>query len=300
MSIVEWDVPMQLISFEGTLLLNDDAEPDWYYKVMPAASESYADLRITKDDIPQQDGSILHEEFAAGYVVKLTLQYWEQNDPPCTPVTQPACDAAAVRAHDRMMLHYRSLLNGPTAGRLIYQPTDQNARMFDQLRLAERMQVSVDPQTASLVTVAFAMHSPYPYALDFAQTTTVLTDASPTTIITNDGTAPMYPVLRVYGPTDYFSVTNESVLDAQGNPLTFIYDAALPGAPSIGSTEYVEIIMFNGTVVLNGDEDSIISGMVLLESDFWFLRVGDNQITVEGVGTFPAPDCEILWQNAWA
>lgn len=302
MSIVEWDIPMQLISAEGTLLLNDTTEPDWYYAVIPSASESYAELRITKDDIPQQDGSILHEEFAAGYVVRLTVQYWEQGYPvPSTDVKdQPACRAAAVLAHDRLMLHYRSLLNGATAGRLIYQPTDQNARMFDQIRLAERIQVAVREQESSLTTVSFAVHTPYPYAMDFTQTETVIDDATPTATLTNSGTAPYYPVLRVLGPTDYFSVTNNSVLDSDGNPVTFIYDSSLPGAPTIGGGDYVEIIMFNGTVVLNGDQDSIIAGMDVEFSDFWFLAVGDNEIEVEGVGTFPAPECHILWQNAWA
>lgn len=300
MSNVEWDIPMQLLSNEGTLLINDLTEPDWYYKMVPEQSESFADLRVSKDDIPQQDGSILHEEFAAGYVIRLTLQYWEQPANGCLPVLQPACEAAATRAHDRLMLHLRSLLNGPTAGRIIYQPTDQDARMWDQLRLAERMQASIQTAAASLVTVTFAVHSPYPYGMDFAETTTTLTDASPTAILDNTGTAPFYPVLRVYGPTDYFEVTNNSVLDNDGNPLTFIYDAAQPGAPSIGGGDYVEIVMFNGTVVLNGDQDSIIAGMVVEESDFWFLAVGPNTITVSGVGTFPAPDTEILWQPAWA
>jgi hypothetical protein len=105
--------------------------------------------------------------------------------------------------------------------------------------------------------------------------------------LTNAGTAPMYPVFQVFGPTSFFSIGNLA------NGLQFVYDASLPGASAIGSGDYAEITMFRNTIYLNGDQDNLKPGVNILLSDFFPLEVGDNIVTITGA------DALVKWQSAW-
>ena len=290
MSIVEWGragpglppIPFDLITVEGTLELNrcDGSEP--YYMLIPESCLAISENRVTKDNIPQKDGSILHKRFRTGYTVALTIQYWESP-------SQPACGGTLVDMHDVMMRHLRAMLN--ESGRLIWEPTDHDARFFDEMRWLK--EVTTDVQ-AAFVQVSFALDSPFPYALDFEQSSTVIADGTIGTTLDNTGSAPMYPVIRVDGPTDSFVIRNETTDEE------IIYDSSFPGAQPIGAGDYAEIDTFKDTIYENGDQTNLKPGIDIEDSDFFALEVGPNQITIQGDGSNPTPTVTFLWQAAWA
>lgn len=288
MSIVEWDcIPFDFVTPQGQMDWNIPAAPgDPLYLLVKESCQAVSAQRVTKDNIPQKDGSILHKRFRTGYEITFKINYYETTE-------QPACGAVLVDMHDVMMRHLRSVLN--ESGRVIYTPSGQAARFFDEVRWLR--EVVTEVQTG-LTAVTFALDTPFPYALDFAQIETEI-DTSPTTL-TNLGSAPMFPVIRVDGPTCGFTIINYDNLDDQGNPKQFIYDADFPGAQCIGAGDYAEIDTFRDTIYLNGDEDNLKDGVDIENSDFFELVVGDNDIVVLGEGTEPAPTVTFLWAAAWA
>jgi hypothetical protein len=95
----------------------------------------------------------------------------------------------------------------------------------------------------------------------------------------------------VYGPFDQFVLSNVTT------GLDIVYDDSLPGAVSVASGHYIEIITFANTVYLDGDGPSRKAGIDIRNSDFWQLEVGDNDVEITANST--APDVDILWQAAW-
>lgn len=283
MPISQWNQPSSLVSPQGTIVFN--AESGGYFYVLDAtACDAGAGVRVTKDNVPQGDGSILHRRFFEGYEVRLTVQYYETAD-------QIACDEVAVDMHDNLMKILRPLTKED--GRFYFTPPGQNQRMFDSIRLLERAQVA--PQESTLIVVRFGLDTPFPYAINAAETTTDFSGSNTTQILTNTGTAPFYPVWKVYGSTYYWTITNNTT------GLQIVYNADLPGGQEIpGAGDYAEIDSFRNTIYLNGDEDNLKPGIDIEETDFFPLEVGANEIIITGDGTFPAPDVECLWQAAWA
>lgn len=281
MPIVEWSVPFTLQTPEDDITFN--VFSDRAYILEPTACDAGADVRDTKDNVPQADGSILHQRFYTGYECKLTCSYWENDE-------ALACESLAREMHDNLMRALRSLQFG--AGRLVWTPSGAANRMFDEVRLLVR--ATVRPQDSTMIVVDFTLDTPFPYAQDETETTTHFDDASDTQTLTNNGSAPFYPVWKVYGPVCYFTISNVTT------GLDIIYDADLPGAVCIGGSDYVEIDTFRNTVYLNGSSSNLKSGIDITNSDFFPLDVGDNIITISGEGTFSPPDVDCLWQAAWA
>jgi hypothetical protein len=284
MPIAEWNVPFVLQTPGGNLNLNDLAGP--LYLLDATACDAGAEIRDTKENVPQADGSLLHRRFYTGYDCKLAMSYWEN-------ATTPACEDVATDMHDDMMRCLRSLQDGD--GRLLWTPTGKAQRMFDAIRLLDRM--TLRPQGSEqglLLGASFTLDTPFPYAQDAAETVTDFSGSNLTQTLDNTGSAPFYPVWKIYGPIFYFTISNVTT------GLDIIYDADLPGAVGIGGGDYAEIDTFRNTIYLNGDGANLKPGIDIENSDFFPLAVGDNQITVSGEGTFPAPDVDCLWQPAWA
>jgi phage-related protein len=288
MSIVEWDcIPFDLVTPQGQMDWNEPANPgDPLYLLVKESCQALSSQRVTKDNIPQKDGSILHKRFRTGYEITLKLSYWDDED-------APACAASLVSMHDVLMRHLRSILN--ESGRLIYTPSGQAARFFDEVRWLREVTTEVQ---SGHTEVTFALDTPFPYALDFAQITTEI-DTSPTTL-TNTGSAPMYPVIKVDGPTCGFTIINYDSFDDQGDPLQIVYSSSFPGAQCIGAGDYAEIDTFRDVIYLNGDQDNLKDGIDIERSDFFALEVGPNDIVIVGEGTNPAPTVTFLWASAWA
>lgn len=311
--ILEWSNAWQLLPPDATGLdpllfnqqvyrLSDGSAPLGFFFLDGSKCAAGAAQRITRSNIAQADGEITHRKFKSGQVLELTVQLWQD-------IEHPACDGVLREMGDLLDLYLTSIENDdgiiqwtptpfPGDGALYDRefvqlrslgPSGQGASSFVSVN-AERDEASV------LTTVTFALLSPIPYAIDATQTTTEITDG--TTVI-NTGNADSFPVLKVFGPTDSFAITNESILDEQGNPLSIAYDASLPGAVSLGMGDYAEIDFFRNTIYLNGNEAaSLKAGINVMLTDFWPLIPGENLFGVSG--GYAGDLIQMLWQSAWA
>lgn len=287
MALAEFSgIPWLLVTDQGNLLLNDVNASDGYFIVLDDGSVGGTTVRSSKDDIPQADGSILHRRFLTGYEVTFAIAYATGPEMFATCRTTPTSQAM----NDTLMRHLMELVHDN--GRILYTPTNQAVRLLDQVQLLSGPLVSIEP---GLTRVVFTVDSPFPYSIDYTQIETIIGGSDNPMTLTNGGTAPMYPVFQVYGPTDYFVISNNT------SGLSLTYDADLPGAPSIGMGDYAEFDMFRNTVYLNGDGANLKPGIDITVSDFFPLIVGDNEIEMLGNGTFSSPPAEthVLWQNAW-
>lgn len=278
--IANWSVPFTLTTPRGSLPLN--AATGDRYLLLNEKCSGGADLRFTSDDMPQADGQLNHRSYLTGYRMRLALGLWDGEE--------AACGQAAQEMLDELGQHLDALRRDTGTKRIVWTPEGMPARMVNDLDLFERQVVTVVPRDEeSIVAVTFGVVSEFPYEMSEAEQTPVLINAGsiPTTL-TNDGNTRFWPVFKVYGPTSQFTITNLSVLDDDGNPLEIVYDGSW-----IGTSEYVEIDAFRGTVFLNGDEDNLLSGIDFTETTFWALEPGANDVTIEGA------DVDVLYNDAW-
>lgn len=285
-AIAEWEVAFDLITPQGTLLLNRE-QATGRFQIDKSGSTAGTRVRSSKLNIPQGDGSILRRRFTDGYEVTLKIVYWDTNQQTACTTTDPS----SREMNDLLMLHLRSLLNAQESNRLIWTPTGApDRRMLLDIRLLGEPVITEEDAVTSL---SFTLDSPYPYAMDLTEITTSFDSADPDEILDNNGTAPFYPVWKVYGPTCFWSILNVDT-----NQM-IRYDASLPGAQCIETGEYAEIDTFRNTIYLDGDQDNLMAGIDMTVTNFFPLEVGNNEILVDGDGTFPTPDVDVLWQNAW-
>jgi hypothetical protein len=126
------------------------------------------------------------------------------------------------------------------------------------------------------------------YPLTFPRTYPAQTGTG-VAVITNAGTVPSAPVVRVFGPCTGPIVTNETT----GQVI------AMSGF-TLGSTDYVEIDMAAKTVQLRGEPGGDANRRSrVTTAGWWQLEPGANTIrfTAES-GTVPA-QCLVLSQDAW-
>lgn len=266
----EWaGVPFVLTSPYGTLNLNDTSGDR--YLLIPSGCDMGAALRVTKDNVPQGNGSILHRRFEEGYVCNLQMMLWKDD--------AVACGADLVSMLDDLNLHVRGLLNaGDNQGRLAWLPSGSGSyRMIDDIRLLERLVVAA-PDDGGGTVVTFAVDSAYPYAQDLTQQSTALNAT-----LNNTGTVAYWPVVQVFGATSAFTLTNVTT-----GKLVQYAGTAIPGGG-----QYVEIDMFRNTMYLNGNGANLISGLNMLNSDFFALEPGNNALTITGA------TATVLWAPAY-
>lgn len=284
-AIAEWDQEFTLTTPQGTIAFNYPDPTDGFFLLTKEDCAAAAAIRAEKFDKPQLVGSYLRRRFTTGYVVNVGLSYW--SDP-----SNPACESSLISSramNDTLMRHLRSILNG--GGRLRWTPTGTADRILDDLWLLESPSVKVE---SGLTTVSFTLDTEFPYAIDYTQITTSFTDGSPTFTLNNTGTAPFFPVWKIYGPTYYCRIVNNTTGEE------FVYDASLPSSPlPITGGNYLEINTFRNTAYLNGNSTNYKSAIDIELSEFFPLEVGNNSITIHGTGTFAAPDVDCLWQAAW-
>jgi hypothetical protein len=296
LSVASWDypIPFQISDVLGTLNINAPltvASGTGLLLLNPQACNTQIALRPPDTNLPQKDGAQLHRRFFGSYQMTLALQFWEGGD-------SPACDELLQDMVDEVMKHIRALANpplwitGPVIAqdpRILWTPSGANQRMLKNVRLSGDIEATITIEQTGITQVAFIVRSGYPYAMDAAETTTAL-DAT----LTNGGSAEFWPVIQVSGPTSGFTITNQSILDDDGNMLAIVYDASQPGASSIAGGNYVEIDLFAETMYLNGSGANMKPGLVMDDSTFFPIGVGANDLTIIGA------TANVLWQNAWA
>jgi hypothetical protein len=270
----EWvDIPFQLQSPYATIDLNEPTGDR--YLLIPSGCDMGAGLRVAKDDIPQFDGSILHRRWFQGYECRLSMMLW-YND-------SPACNEDLVRMVDTLNGICWSLrAAGDNEGRLIWEPSGEDTRMLDDIKLFERL-VFAAPDDGGATVASFAIDTAYPYAQD-------ITEQMPNTLpntLTNLGTAEYWPVFRVSG-SNSFTITNVTT------GLSIVFDSSLPGGIPIPGGSYVEIDTFRATAIINGDEDDALASINMPMTDFFSLIVGANDLTLS------SGSATVLWTHAWA
>lgn len=290
--VPEWEVAFDLVTDQGTLLLNDASQLEGVFMLDKSGCSMGGEVRAEKYPIPQQDGSILRRRFLTGYAVTLLIQYWTQVQNGDCPQL-PACtssDPTSREMNDLLMLHLRSILNG--GGRLIWTPTGAaSRRMLDDCHLLGGPTVTEDD---GLTTVQFTLDSIYPYAIDFTQQLVSFDGSNADQTIDNTGTSPTYPVWKVYGPADKWTILNVTTNQE------IVYDGDVsPSAIAIPSGHYAEINTFRNTIYLDGDGANLKAGIDMELTEFFPLAVGDNEIIITGDGTDPTPDVDLLWNPAW-
>lgn len=284
---LEWTIPYLLTTPAGSLAFNTDdvlgSAADGGILLLDDSSIMRAPLRPSLDDVPASDGAIPHPALTSGYRVTLVFRLFQTRE-------EPACDEVLVLLNDLVMKHVNALRSSG-GGRLVWNPSGlRPERMVDDLWWFDDLIPEKDGAVWK-ITVGFV--SAFPYAEDNAETTTTITDGG-SSILTNDGSAPFFPVMKVYGPTSFFEIVNADSLDSNGDPRRFVYDAALPGAVAIGGGgDYVEFDFFRNTAYLNGSGANRKPGIDVLESDFFPLEIGSNEISIDGA------DVTVLWQDAW-
>ena len=65
------------------------------------------------------------------------------------------------------------------------------------------------------------------------------------------------------------------------------------GADSIAGGSYAEIDTFRNTIFLNGSGANLKAGVDELSSEYFGLRVGENEIAIDGASV------DVLWAPAW-
>ncbi len=276
--IADWSTLRTLTTPSQNLALNDTAGP--LYAVLNENCDGGADMRFTADNIPQGDGQLNHTSYLTGYKMRLALALW-------TDSRTAACGGDAQEMLDTLGLSMNELRNPTGTTRIIWTPEGMASRMLNDIVLVGRpIATTVPGRTDGLVAVTFEICSTFPYEMAEQEITTSIA-AEASADLDNDGNTAFWPVLKVYGPADGFTVTNNTT------GLLLEYDGDQPGASMIGTGEYVEIDMFRGTAFLNGNQDNMLPGIDFLTSDFWPLEPTTNSVTINGA------DMDILWQAAW-
>lgn len=291
--IYEFDRPMTLVTPYGTLLLNEVTglgEPQWpRYQCVPASCNAGWQSRVVRTDIPGGDGSILGKGFATGVEVNMVVECWEHDE-------QPACGALLTEMMDNLRGHLYALLKDTQGvGRLSYDVPDASIPVTAlDIRMVDDVQLGPieNPKLLDSVRLqqAFTLDSPFPYVQRENQQEEIINATTGAIVMT--GTAWFMPVIRVYGPF----TGGDFVITHNDLGVSISYDNARPGAPTIGSGQYLEIDTFRNvaTKVAAGPVLSdAMAGVVLETSDFFPLVPGSNSITTNA-------DARFLVNQAWA
>jgi hypothetical protein len=303
-AISQWDVPIDLLTPEGTLRFNEATgvpftSSDYYYFLLQsrACNAAPAPLRFSADPIPQDDGEIIRRTFKPGYTVNLAVELWTLKQD-----TAPACDADLTVMWDTLLLHVNALVNPEVEDlytgqcRLHASLPGVAERTFDKVRLSEWPVSSFDgPELAAVNVATFQLQTEYPYAIDSAEVLSPKRlNVGDTITFTNRGTHRMYPVFRVYGPYTEFTLLNNTT----GKYIT--YFNGLPGASSVAAGHFIEIDTWRNSVYLDATAASRKPGIDFANSDFFPLEPGDNALQFGAIGGSGATHVDVLWQAAWA
>ncbi len=274
--------------FNGSMVFNEQTSSGIYLAIQEGCDFQLA-VRSTTDNVPQSDGSILHHRFLTGSTLAMTLQLWEtRNDIPCET-------ELLTEMLDELSGALRSLLNvEDNQGRLSWTVPGGDERMLDDVRLVVYPSFVVGPPP----TVTFTLDCRFPYAQNLTQELQPIADGT-TETINNVGTAAYFPVIQINklngalsgDDVCAFTITVENI---EGTT-QFNYDCTLPPGTglNIGPTHYAEMENFNNTLFLDGDGANLSPGISQLDSDYFSLAPGDNDVTIDGA------DCDVLWAPAW-
>lgn len=298
---LEWSVPHTIVSRYGELQLNvPDPVTGRKYIVQSDGYKFVPALRVTQDNISQADGSVLHPRWKTGVVAFMTVALWVMDQPgdPTCPDGKPACETDLRVMEEELLLHLNAMRRlEANPQRLRWTPAAYgDDRMLDAVQLLSIWDPSYD-LNGEEAHITFALESPFPYAIDATEIDTDIGEGSTggDVLVTNAGNSPQSPVVRVLGPTNQFTLTNNSDLDANGDPKSVVYTMFRPGGQEIPSGHFAEIDFFRGTIILDGDGADLVASLDPSATDYWSLLAKTaNDIEIDGA------DCTVLSNNSWA
>ena len=299
----EWLIPFELsvpdpiggativLPFNQQAYSLASSDPLGWYMLDPAKCSAGTARRVTRTNIAQADGEITHRKFKTGYVMELTMQLWED------PEAEIACGATLVEMIDQLMFFLNAIENAD--GRIQWTPTGYAGgdRMLDAVRVLGpsgdgqsgfvSVVQSID-ENESLVSLTFALITPFPYANDVAiadDPPGTLTNSGNTEYFPSTGTYPGITITASGADVSAFTLANNSNLDEQGNAKQIVFDATLPGGQVIPNGQYAVIDCFRNTIYLNGvvsPANNLKPCINIMESDFWGLLPGANVVALSG------------------
>lgn len=282
---VEWEIPFLLTSPRGTLKFNeaDSGAGGGILKLDPVKCKLVSASRVTVDQIPQAPGSILHRGYREGCIMTLAGTMMEAVDnAACAPLVREMWDALGL--HTNALECENAFDEADVAARrMTWIPTSYGQhRIFGDIRLF----TAPDPGLEGWTTFAFSLISPFPYVIDETQTTTPIANGE-TVHINNPGNCPVWPNVKVYGDTHFFTYSNLTY------GLDMVYDDTLPGGLEIAGGDYGFFGHFANNVFLNGSGTNLIAGVDIVSSDFFPLFPGDNAIKISGA------HMDLIWNAGW-
>lgn len=276
---LEWDCPHELLSPAGAVNFNtiyagtSGPVPNCIYLLQPDAYKIVPLIRVTADNISQQDGSVLHPRFISGQQATLKVMYGIFPDG-VGPEMEPACGADLRLMHEFLMVNIQSLLRvtdgvDPNTGqRLIWTPTGAgDTRILQAIQTLTWPDPSRDGQETF---IEFEVESPFPYAINGTPTPLSLSSGV-NTLIPNNGDAPFYPVWEVASGVTTFTITNN---DDTSQMITY-------NGASIGGTA-AEIITFDGTIFQDGSGADLSAGLDPTATDFFPIAPGGTNVQIVG------------------
>lgn len=281
---LEFEVEHQIVSPFGTLNMNV-ADPDtgYLYKVLSDNYKIVPGMRVTQDNVSQQDGSVLHPSYKTGLVATMTVQYSISNDGGTVNFTY-ACESQLRLMHEALILHLNALrkdsANPNTEQRLVWYPTGLGeARMLTGVQLL----TWTDPQWQDPGwTVTYSLFCEFPYAIDATEIDTTVNSGG-SALIPNAGNAEFFPVIEVASGPSSFTITNTDSGE------TVVYDGA-----AIGGTA-AELVFFDGTIYVDGDSTDLIAGITPTTTDWFTIKPnGGTNVSISGA------DMTVKSNNAYA
>lgn len=266
----EFSIPHTLVTPAGNITFNPSGGGDGLYLSEIVGLDGGA-IRNPIDDIPQADGSYLHPFFRSG--LKATYRGF-------------VLATAGVSTRRSMLDDLRGRtdrLLRPTVAervsstRMLFTPSGAAQRMLDDIQLFQPVAVT----GGYLKDFEFTLASPFPYAMDFTQSSQAIAAGASATIA-NAGNTRSYPVIQVQGAFSTATIQNTTT----GEKLVFTTGAA--------GGHYVEVDCFKRTAYLDGNGANELAALDWTQSTFFSLLTGNNTISCTGAGI------TILWNNAWA
>lgn len=267
MALLQWDLPMEILSPFGSIMLNTDLGDGRKLLVNHRKSVARRGVRVVRDDLPNADGYIMHDRFSQGYEMQVCVRFMEGED--------PACDEALCEMRDELYGVLWSLLRPEDdGGRILWQSyCEPSRRMLDAARLFSISDPEEDAEEGA-TEVTFVLDSPFPYAISEAQDLVAVNGVG---TVTNGGNVDFWPVMKLY--TDGGSIVNNTT----GKEINFF-------SGCLGGGSYIEIDSFRNVAYVDGDQANAKPCIDALTTDFFSLVPGDNQILTTGLTEFLVND----------
>lgn len=291
MAATEYNVKYTLTGPDGTVAtFNDTSDPNYVGVIAEISGFDSPEVRENADDLVQQDGGI-HGDFFYGRR-PVTLSGIMMN--PASAAQRNMWQEKLSRATDA--LRGDAVLSWTPSGGVQQQIA---VRRQQPLRVSGGWQkqfqislVAADPRiyssvlhTSSVVTSAGTGTAGRVYPKTYPITYGA---ASPLgqLLVNNIGTAPTYPVLRVYGPGNNPKIYNFTT----GVGISLIYQ--------LGAGDWLTVDTLNRTVLLN-DTTSRYSSVDFLNTKWWGLLPGVNDLRIAFDSYIAGSSLRVDWRDAW-